>query len=144
MDQLEIGLYSAFAVYGVIAIWTVLARLRWLPLGLVRSVHRPLNHLEHVPILGWGLRTCRSRPLSLGLVPAILVGAAIPYVVLSVMWLGYFLSFGVVIALGAWAFVGGSEASDGEPDPYGTYVERSGHGLAYGDSPRADVDRPLP
>ena len=31
MDQLEIGFYSAVAVYAVIAIWTVLVRLRWLP-----------------------------------------------------------------------------------------------------------------
>ena len=144
MDQLEIGLYSAFAVYGVIAVWTVLVRLRWLPSKLVRSVHRPLNRLEQVPFLGWGLSACRSRPLGLGLVPAILIGAAVPYVVLSVMWLGYVFSFGIVIALGAWAFVSGSEDPDGEPDPYGMYVERSGHGLAYGDSPRADVDRPLP
>ena len=144
MDQLEIGLYSMFAAYGVIAIWTVLLRLHWLPFGLVRSVHRLLGRLEYVPILGRGLSACRSYPLSLGFVAALLVGAAIPYVVLSIMWLGYFLSFGVVIVLSIWAFFNGSEQVDGEPDPCGMYVERSGHGLAYGDSPRADVDRPLP
>lgn len=144
MDELELGFYSAVATYVSIVIWTLLERLHWLPPMLVNMVHRPFNGLQRVPILGRAVGACRKHALSLGPAPAILVGAAVPYVVFSVMWLGYALSFGIAIALGAWAFFGGSDEGDDGPDPYGMYVEKSGHGLAYGDSPRADVDRPLP
>jgi hypothetical protein len=143
MDMLEIGFYSAVTVYGLIAVWTVLVRLRWLPTSLVRLAHWPLNRLGRIPYVGRVVNAFRRHPLTLGLVLAILVGAAVPYVVLSVMWVGYLASFGLAIALGAWALFNGSEDGEVEPDPYDMYVEKSGHGLAYGDSPRADLDRPV-
>ncbi|MCP5414115.1 MAG: hypothetical protein H6961_05855 [Chromatiaceae bacterium] len=144
MDQLEIGFYSAVLIYGLILTWTVLARLSLLPPAFLRVAHRLLNSIEQIPILGHAISTCRRRPLSLGSLLAILVGVVLPFVVLSVMWLGYWLSFGIVIVLSVWAFFSGSEGQDLEPNPYDMYVEKSGHGIAYGDSPRADADRPLP
>ena len=41
MDELEIGFYSAVAIYGLIFTWTLLVRLRWLPVAVVRLVRRP-------------------------------------------------------------------------------------------------------
>jgi hypothetical protein len=88
MDQLEIGLYSAFAVYGVIAIWTVLARLKWLPATLARFVQRPLNGLERIPLLGRVVSTCRRHPLSSGLVLAVLAGCIVPSLLIQMFWAG--------------------------------------------------------
>lgn len=144
MDQLEIGFYSAVTIYGLIVIWIVLERLRWLPLALAGPVHRQLTRLEQIPILGHVVRAARRNALSWGLASAIVIGVAVPFVVLSLMWFGYWLSFAIAIVLGAWVFFNASEERDPEPDPYSMYVEKSGHGLAYGDSPRTDPDRPLP
>lgn len=144
MNHLEIGFYWALSTYALIVVWTVLARLRWLPSVVARPVHRRLTGFEQIPILGRAVKAGRRNALSLGLVSAIVVGGAAPFVVLSIIWLGYGLSFGIAIVLGAWVFFNGSEERDLEPDPYGMHVEKSGHGLAYGDSPRADPDRSLP
>ena len=59
MDMLEIGFYSAVTVYGLIAVWTVLVRLRWLPTAIVRLVHWPLNRLGRIPVLGRVVNACR-------------------------------------------------------------------------------------
>lgn len=86
MDELEIGFYSAVTVYGVIAIWTLLVRLRWLPVALVRFVWRLLNRLGRVPVLGRAVTACRRYPLVTGLVLAVVAGFAVPYLVLSMFW----------------------------------------------------------
>lgn len=86
MDELEIGFYSAVTIYGLIFTWTLLVRLRWLPTSLVRMVHRPLNRLGRIPYVGRVVNICRRYSLTLGLGLAILVGAAAPYVLLSVFW----------------------------------------------------------
>ena len=86
MDELEIGFYSAVAVYALIVAWTVLVRLRWLPVGLVRFVHRLLNRLGRIPFLGRAVIACRRYPLRLGLVWAVLAGLVMPYLLLSVFW----------------------------------------------------------
>ena len=65
MDQLEIGFYSAVAAYGVIVTWTVIVRLRWLPVALVRFVYRLLNRLGRIPVLGGAVIACRRYPLVL-------------------------------------------------------------------------------
>jgi hypothetical protein len=88
MDQLEIGLYSAFAVYGVIAIWTVLTRLHWVPVTLARSVDRALAVLGRIPMLGRVVTVCRRHPLSAGLVPAFLAGLVVPFLIVQVFWAG--------------------------------------------------------
>ena len=144
MDQLEIGFYSAVAVYGVIAIWTVLVRLRWLPVALVRFVWRLLNRLGRIPVLGRAVTSCRRYPLGAGLVLAVVAGLAVPYLVLSVLWGVYLLSFAAVIFLG-WVALGRSQDDDAsdELDPYGMYQEKHGHGLVHGSSPYADGDRPV-
>ena len=144
MDQLEIGFYSAVAVYGVIAIWTVLVRLRWLPAALVRFVWRLLNCLGRIHVLGRAVTVCRRYPLGAGLVLAVVAGLAVPYLVLSVLWGVYLLSFAAVIFLG-WVALGRSQDDDAsdELDPYGMYQEKHGHGLVHGSSPYADGDRPV-
>lgn len=144
MDQLEIGFYSAVAVYGVIAIWTVLVRLRWLPAALVRFVWRLLNCLGRIHVLGRAVTVCRRYPLGAGLVLAVVAGFAVPYLVLSVLWGVYLLSFAAVIFLG-WVALGRSQDDDAsdESDPYGLYQEKHGHGLVHGSSPYADGDRPV-
>ena len=144
MDQLEIGFYSAVAVYGVIAIWTVLVRLRWLPVALVRFVWRLLNRLGRIPVLGRAVTPCRRYPLGAGMVLAVVAGLAVPYLVLSVLWGVYLLSFAAAIFLG-WVASGRSQDDDAsdEPDPYGLYQEKHGHGLVHGSSPYADGDRPV-
>ena len=144
MDQLEIGFYSAVAVYGVIAIWTVLVRLRWLPVALVRVVHRLLNRLGRIRALGGAVTACRRYPLGAGLVLAVVAGLAVPYLVLSVLWGVYLLSFAAAMFLG-WVALGRSQDDDAsdEPDPYGMYQEKHGHGLVHGSSPYADGDRPV-
>ena len=38
MDMLEIGSYSAVIVYGLIVVWTVLVRVRWLQPTLERHL----------------------------------------------------------------------------------------------------------
>ena len=86
MDMLEIGFYSAVTVYGLIAAWTVFFRLRWLPTILVRLVHWPLNRLGRIPYVGRVVHACRRYPFSLGIVLAAVVGATLPYFVLSVFW----------------------------------------------------------
>lgn len=86
MDMLEIGFYSAVIAYGLIFAWTVLMRLRWLPMVLVRQMHWPLDRLGCIPFLGRVVMACRRYALSLGLLVAVLVGAAVPYVVLSLFW----------------------------------------------------------
>lgn len=142
MDQLEIGLYSAFAAYVVIAIWTVLARLHWLPVTLARSVDRALAVPGRIPMLGRVVTFCRRHPLSAGLVPAVLVGFVVPSLVVSALWVAYLLSFCIAFFLAGAALRASSdeEVSD-EPDPYGMYQEKHGDGLVRGTSPYADVDR---
>jgi len=86
MDMLEIGFFSAVIVYGLIFVWTVLVRVRWLPTAIVRLVHWPLNRLGCAPYLGRVVNACRRYSLSLGVLVAVLVGMAVPYIVLSVFW----------------------------------------------------------
>jgi hypothetical protein len=144
MDMLEIGLYSAVTVYGVIVIWTVLVRLRWLPTALVRLVHRPMNRLGRIPVLGRVVNICRRYSLTLGLGLAILVGAAVPYVVLSIFW-----AVQAVVVAGAillWLYFGGQEEADGvfeSPDPNGLYYSvYDGVTIVPGCDVEADARRP--
>ena len=120
MDQLEISFYSAVSVYGVIATWTVLVRMRWLPVGLVRFVYRVLNHLGRIPLLGGVVLACRRNPLGLGLVIAVLAGLVLPYLVLSVFWV-----FQAALLVGAvWLGLryGAADLSKDEPaDPIWDY-----------------------
>lgn len=143
MDELEIGFYSAVAIYGLIFTWTLLVRLRWLPTSFVRMVHLPLNRLGRIPVLGGVVNACRKYSLGLGLVLAILIGVATTYVVMSALWLVYALSFGMAFALGAMAMFGGGDDEDNEADPDGMYLAKHGHDLVHGSSPYADPDRPL-
>ena len=91
-------------MYGVIAIWTVLVRLRWLPAALVRFVWRLLNCLGRIHVLGRAVTVCQVS-LGAGLVLAVVAGFAVPYLVLSVLWGVYLLSFAAVIFLG-WGRLG--------------------------------------
>ena len=113
MDPLEIGLYSAFAVYGVIAIWTALARLKWLPATLARFVHRSLNGLERISRLGRVVRTCRRHPLSSGLALAVLAGFVVPYLIIQVFWAGQLAVIAGAIWLGLRYGAVDSEEDDG-------------------------------
>ncbi len=144
MDQIEIGFYSAVALYGVIATWTVLVRMRWLPAALVHLAYRLLNRLGRSPVLGGAVTTCRRYPLGAGLVLAVVVGFAVPFLVLSFLWGVYLLSFAAAIFLG-WVALSRSQDDDAsdEPDPYGMYQEKHGQGLVHGSSPYADGDRPV-
>ena len=126
IDFFAIGFYAAVVTYGLIVVWTVLARLRWLPRILVRGLHRPLNRLGRVPVLGRVVAACRRYPLSLGLLIAIGVGVAVPYAVMSVMWLIYGLSFVFAVVVGVWAFFNGdgqsaSDRDDDDSDPIWDY-----------------------
>jgi len=144
MDMLEIGFYSAVTVYGLIAVWTVLVRLRWLPTVLVRLVHRPMNRLGRIPVLGQALNAFRRHPLILGLVVAILAGVAVPYVIFSALWLVRAVAFGGAIALGIWAFFA-SEDEEGEMFPSASRLYHSRYGggrIVPGYDVEADSSRP--
>jgi hypothetical protein len=143
MDMLEIGLYSAVTVYGVIVIWTVLVRLRWLPTALVRLVHRPMNRLGRIPVLGRVVNICRRYSLTLGLGLAILVGAAAPHVLLSAFW-----AFQAVLLAGAvWLGLryGKDEAAESQfaATGYSLYYSRfDGGELVSSSDVDADPSRP--
>lgn len=143
MDVLEIGVYSAVIVYGLIAVWTVLVRLRWLPTAIVRLVHRPLNRLGRVPYLGRIVNVCRRCSLSLGMVLAILVGVAAPYVLLSAFW-----AFQAVLVAGAvWLGLryGEDEAAESQftATGYSLYYSRFDAGeLVFSSDVDADTSRP--
>lgn len=109
MDELEIGFYSAVAIYGLIFTWTLLVRLRWLPVAVVRLVRRPLNRLGRIPVLGRIVNACRKYSLSLGLMLAILVGVAAPYALLTAFWVVQVILIAGAVVLG---FIFGG---DGEP-----------------------------
>lgn len=141
MDTLEIGFYSAVTAYSLIAVWTVLVRLRWLPTSLVRMVHCPLNRLGRIPTLGRAVNTCRTYSLSLGLAVSVLVGIGVSYSIVGLMWSAYYLAFGIAAALGAMAMLGG--ADDEETDPDRMYLAKHGHDLVHGSSPYADPNRRL-
>ena len=143
MDMLEFGIYSAVTVYGLIAVWTVLVRLRWLPAGLVRLVHRPLNRLERIPALGRAVYACRKYSMSLGLPVSILVGIGVSYSIVGLMWSAYYLAFGIAAALGALAMLGGVDDEDEQTAPDRMYLAKHGHDLVHGSSPYADSNRPL-
>ena len=142
MDMLEIGFYSAVTVYGLIAAWTVLARLRWLPTALVRLVHWPLNRLGRIPYVGRLVNGCRRYPFSLGIVLAAVVGATLPYFVLSVFW-----AFQAALLAGA-VWLGlryGGEVSERETSTQGhkLYYSRHGDGeIVPGYDVDADPGRP--
>ena len=142
MDELEIGFYSAVAIYGLIFTWTLLVRLRWLPTSLVRMVYRPLNRLGRIPYVGRVVNACRRHSLSLGALVAVLVGMAVPYFVLSVFR-------GVQVALVAGAvWFGlryGGEVSESETFTQGhkLYYSRHGDGeIVPGYDVDADPGRP--
>jgi len=144
MDMLEIGFYSAVTAYGLIAVWTVLVRLRWLPTAIVRFVHWPLNRLGCIPVLGRVVNALRRHPLTLGPVLAILVGVAVPYVVFSALWLVRAVAFGGAIALGIWAFFA-SEDEEGEMFPSASRLYHSRYGggrIVPGYDVEADSSRP--
>jgi hypothetical protein len=141
MDMLEIGFYSAVTAYCLIAVWAVLVRLRWLPTSLVRFVHRPLNRLEQIPVLGRVVNACRKYSLSLGFPVSLFVGIGVSYSIVGLMWGAYYLAFGIAAVLGAMAMLGG--ADDEEIDPDRMYLAKHGHDLVHGSSPYADPDRPL-
>jgi len=125
MDMLEIGFFSAVIVYGLIFVWTVLVRVRWLPTAIVRLVHWPLNRLGCAPYLGRVVNACRRYSLSLGVLVAVLVGMAVPYIVLSVFW-----AVQVVLVAGA-VWLGlryGGEVSESETSPQGHKLYYSRHG----------------
>jgi hypothetical protein len=149
MEMREVGLYSAVAVYGVIALWTVLVRLRLLPGPFVCLMQKPLVVLAAVSAIGPLVRALRRWPLSVGMLLAALVGIAVPYIavpyiVLGVMWGAYVLSFGVTVAAAITAIATGvGESESDEPDPNRLYFAKHGHDLVYGSSPHADPIRPL-
>jgi len=141
MDELEIGFYSAVAIYGLIFTWTLLVRLRWLPAAVVRLVHRPMNRLGRIPFLGRVVNVCRKYPLSLGLVLAILAGVAMPYFVLSVFWV--FQALFVAMVIGLMRYVGDDVDDD---ESYGAlsgnYYSYYDNDIVSGHDPHADISRP--
>ena len=144
MDMLEIGFYSAVIVYGLIVVWTVLVRVRWLPTAIVRLVHWPLNRLGRIPYVGRVVHACRRYPLTLGLVLAIVAGVAVPYVIFSALWLVRAVVFGGAIALGIWAFFA-SEDEEGEMFPSASRLYHSRYGggrIVPGYDVEADSSRP--
>ena len=143
MDMFEIGINSAVIAYGLIVVWTVLVRLRWLPKTIVRLVHRPLNRLERIPALGRVVGACRKYSLSLGLPISVLVGIGVSYSIVGLMWSAYYLAFGAAAVLGAIAVFGSADEEHEETDPDRMYLAKHGHDLVHGSSPYADPDRPL-
>ena len=138
----EYGFYSAAATYGLIVVWTVLARLRRRPRKLVRLVHWPLDRLGRIPVIGRAVNACRRYPLTLGLVVAILVGVAVPWLMLGAMWLIYALSLLVFVVLGVWAYF----YSDDDVETYGAasgnYHSHYDDEIVSGHDPYADKSRP--
>lgn len=114
MDELEIGVYSGIIFYGLIVAWTLMFRLRWLPVALVRLVCRLLNSLGRIPVLGRAVTACRRYPLGLGLVLAVLVGFAVPFLLLSVFW-----AFQAAFLAGA-VWLGFRYGAAGSPEEEGT------------------------
>jgi len=96
---LEAGILIALAMYGLILVWTLMARLKWLPGAVARPVCRLLNRLGRLPVLGRAVTAMRRHPLSLGLVTAILVGIIVPTLLISVYVLFSAIFVGVIMVL---------------------------------------------
>ncbi|WP_419604177.1 hypothetical protein, partial [Thiolapillus sp.] len=86
-------------VYGLILAWNLLARLKWLPVAVVRPIYHVLTRLGQLPLLGRAVRATRRHPLSLGLVAAILTGALVPVLLISMYALFSALVVGVILFL---------------------------------------------
>jgi len=140
----EAGILIALATYGLILAWSLLARLKWLPGAVVRPVHYVLTRLGHLPLLGRAVRATRRHPLSLGLVVAILTGALVPVLLISVTMLVIALTFMavmyVVIRYGDWD-TGSGDQSD--PDPYGVYYAHFTNEIVSGTDMHADKSHPV-
>ncbi|WP_293674990.1 hypothetical protein [Thiolapillus sp.] len=96
---LETGIVIALLVYGLILAWNLLARLKWLPVAVVRPIYHVLTRLGQLPLLGRAVRATRRHPLSLGLVPAILTGTLVPVLLISMYALFSALVVGVILLL---------------------------------------------
>ncbi len=94
---LEAGILIALVTYGLILAWSLLARLTWLPAAVVRPVHYVLTRLAQLPLLGSAVRATRCHPLSLGVAVAILTGAMVPVLLISVAMLVIALTFMAVM-----------------------------------------------
>lgn len=144
MDELEIGFYSTLFTYGLIVLWTLMFRLRRLPVSVIRLVHWPLNRLQRVPLLGRIAKATRTYPLMLGLMVAALAGAVVPYVVQSSLWLLQAIATGIVLLAGAaLAFSSKERDDDGvAPNPNRLYWSVHRDEIVHGWDSRADVSRP--
>ncbi|WP_419633193.1 hypothetical protein, partial [Thiolapillus sp.] len=79
----------------------LLARLKWLPVAVVRPIYHVLTRLGQLPLLGRAVRATRRHPLSLslGLVAAILTGTLVPVLLISMYALFSALVVGVILLL---------------------------------------------
>ena len=108
---LETGIVIALLVYGLILAWNLLARLKWLPVAVVRPIYHVLTRLGQLPLLGRAVRATRRHPLSLGLVAAILTGALVPVLLISMYVLFSVIAVGTIVVL---AYLYGD--FEGEPE----------------------------
>ncbi|WP_456445236.1 hypothetical protein, partial [Thiolapillus sp.] len=107
---LEAGILIALVTYSLILAWSLLARLKWLPGAVVRPVHHVLAGLVQLPLLGCAVSSTRRHPLSLGLVAAILVGALVPALAVSLTLLLIGLAVMVVMMVVGYVIVKGEGA----------------------------------
>jgi hypothetical protein len=144
MDELEIGIYSSLVCYGLIVAWTLMFRLRWLPVALIRPVHWPLNRLERVPFLGRITKACRDYPLTLGVVLAGMVGVLVPYAVFASLWLLQTIAIGTALLFGALlAFMDNKGEDDSlTPNPNRLYWSVHRDEIVHGWDSRADASQP--
>ncbi len=140
-NPIEAGILIALAIYGLILAWSLLARLNWLPRGMLHAVRAILSRLQHLPPLGCAVAATRRHPLSLGLLAAILIGVLIPALAISLTFLLVALTFMAVmyvaIRYGDW-----EDMSENEIDAHGLYFAHFTNEIVHGSDPYADKDRP--
>jgi len=135
------GIVIALVTYGVILVWSLLARLNWLPRVMLHAVRVILSRLQRLPLLGRAVAATRRHPLSLGLLAAILTGVLIPALVISLTFLLVALTFMaimyVAIRYGDW-----EDMSENEIDAHRLYFAHFTNEIVPGADPYADKDRP--